>query len=206
MPHRRRKLPSPSTRMPDIRQEKARLRRSFIESRRALPEGERLRRSGLITERLLASDIYKQCSTLLLYISTPLEIDTHAILSRAMEDGKRLACPRCGSAEGQMTFRTIRSPEQLVPGSYGILEPPESLPETDCTGALCILPALACDRGGYRLGYGKGYYDRFLAGFDGISAALCYDDALLAALPHDEFDRPADRLVLESGILCITDR
>ncbi|MBE6753336.1 MAG: 5-formyltetrahydrofolate cyclo-ligase [Ruminococcaceae bacterium] len=187
--------------MADISQQKKLLRQRFLAQRRALPAEERQRRCSLITENLIGSDIYRQCGTLLLYISTPLEIDTFSILHKAQKDGKRIACPRCISADGLMTFHVIDSPEQLQTGSYGIMEPPESLPQAENTAdALCILPALACDRIGLRLGYGKGYYDRFLAGFCGVSAVLCYGDALLDSLPHDRYDRHADWLVNEHGI------
>ncbi len=88
-----------------------------------------------------------------------------------------------------MIFRRVEKVSELIPGKYGILEPPalsEAInPDED---TLCICPALCCDMRGYRLGFGGGYYDRYLADFKGVKAALCYADSVIPTMPDDEFD------------------
>jgi 5-formyltetrahydrofolate cyclo-ligase len=101
-----------------------------------------------------------------------------------------------------MEFYRIQSTDDLSVGSYGILEPDGSS-EMYSGGALslCVVPALSYDFSGYRLGFGKGYYDRFLADFDGEKVGLCYESCLIRSLPHDDFDICADWLVTENKFI-----
>lgn len=98
-----------------------------------------------------------------------------------------------------MVFRRIFSVADLRPGRYGILEPDDAcaaiIPDER---TLCVCPCLCCDMDGYRLGFGGGYYDRFLSGFSGVKAALCYGDSVLPSLQKDEFDIPMDVIVTDS--------
>ena len=87
----------------------------------------------------------------------------------------------------------------LKNGLYGVLEPDPSRSRPALSGgnALCIVPGLGFDSKGYRLGYGKGYYDRFLSGFHGITVGLCYSACTKWMLPHGYYDRPVDILITE---------
>ncbi len=101
-----------------------------------------------------------------------------------------------------MDFYYIRSRNELAPGCFGVLEPNPDMatlwqPEE---GGLCLVPALCYDLRGYRLGYGKGYYDRFLAGFNGTAAGICYSNCIARRLPHGWFDRSAEIVVTENYI------
>ena len=101
-----------------------------------------------------------------------------------------------------MTARRIRSLDELRAGKYGILEPDaaaEELPPEQI--GLIIVPALACDRQGYRLGYGGGYYDRFLSHTGAVRMALCAEARLLSRLPHEPFDMRCNYVITERQVL-----
>ena len=98
--------------------------------------------------------------------------------------------------------------DELEPGTFGVLEPrpdPARLVK-DFSSGLCLIPALCYDWHGYRLGYGKGYYDRFLANFGGHMVGICYSECVRRKLPHGRFDRPAELLVTERYLRRTGDR
>ncbi len=178
---------------------KAVMREQYKDYRRRMDPAQKSRFDEAIMKRVTSLWQYKQNDLLLTYVSTPIEVDTHAIIRRALDDGKCVAVPRCVPGTRQMEFYRIAGLEDLVPGTFGVLEP-EPHPDTLVTNfehGLCLIPALCYDWRGYRLGYGKGYYDRFLARFGGDMVGICYSDCVRRKLPHGRFDRPADLLVTE---------
>ena len=149
-----------------------------------------------ICSLVIGSDFYKNADQILAYWPTGSEADTGMIIHRALSDNKRVALPKCSDRNGNMRFYYIKSIEDLSEGMYGIMEPDESCEATDFSEtSLCIVPALSFDKDGYRLGYGKGYYDRFLVNFSGVSAGICYDACLSENLPRNEFDKKVDYLI-----------
>ena len=143
---------------------------------------------------------YQRNSVLLIYVSTSIEVDTFRIIHQALADGKRVAVPRCVPDTRNMEFYYIDSTDELAPGMFGVLEPqpnPERLYK-ESEGGLCIVPAFSYDWRGYRLGYGKGYYDRFLSRFEGNMVGICYSECVQRSLPHGRFDRPVELLVTET--------
>ena len=106
-----------------------------------------------------------------------------------------------------MTFHYVTSLSELSPGRYGILAPPEeNAIYTPIPTTLCLVPGMVFDRHGYRIGYGGGYYDRFLRDFDGSAVGLVYRDHLLPSLPHGRYDLAVSALVTEDGILAVAAR
>ena len=153
-----------------------------------------------ITGQVLENGLYQRAACVFCYVSTPQEIDTHAILRHALAAGKTVCVPLCG-ARGEMTARRIRSLDELHAGAYGILEPDEAAEEIAPTQIdLVIAPALACDRLGYRLGYGGGYYDRFLASYRGAAVLLCRERLLRQEIPFGVHDYPVPWVVTEAGL------
>ncbi len=144
---------------------------------------------------------YKPAGTLLVYVSTPIEVDTKAIIENAWADGKRVAVPRCIPNTRDMEFHYINSFDQLSPGAFSVLEPSEELPVvTDFTDCLMIVPGMQFDMKGFRLGYGKGYYDRYMVRFTGRSAGICYSTELKTFMHHGRYDRTVNMIVTDKRI------
>lgn len=188
----------------DLRASKKELRVKFTAVRRAISKSRRAALDEAIRNNLFASDVYRRAKTLLIYDAVNLEIVTRPIVERALSDGIAVAYPRCERENHTMTFHFAK-PSELSPGAYGICEPPGDAPAFDPSAScgdqtLCIVPALVYDRDGYRLGYGGGYYDRFLPHFRGVTAGMIYDELLTARLPRGKFDRAVSLIITESGI------
>lgn len=191
----------------DIRQYKTELRNSIKEERRNMNPEEKQKLDSGITRNVFRLYQYRSCKTVLVYVSTSIEVDTFEIIKGALKDGKRVAVPRCIPDTRLMEFHYIESLEDLSPGAFGVLEPNESLPVVeDFTGCLMLLPALSIDYLGYRLGYGKGYYDRYMSRFTGACAGICYSDYIRRHMYHGRFDRPVDVIVTEKWIKDVSSR
>lgn len=184
-------------------QEKAALRRELLARRDAVPQREE--KSRAVGDGVLALPAYQKARQVLLYLSKGSEVDTWKVFARALAEGKEVYAPRCLDGEGTMGFFQVTSPQELLQGRFGLWEPDprRCAPWRRREGALCLVPGIAFDRQGYRLGYGKGYYDRFLAGFSGTAAGLCFRELALERLPRGPQDRRVDVLVTEAGVLPI---
>ncbi len=160
---------------------------------------DKARRDATITERVRSLWQYQRCRLLLIYVSTPIEVDTRSLIAQALADGKTVAVPRCVPGTRQMEFYRIDGLDELEKGMFGVLEPVPQRHElvTDFSRSLCVVPAFSYDWHGFRLGYGKGYYDRFLSKYEGVMIGICYSDCVQQKLPHGRFDRPVELLVTE---------
>ena len=138
------------------------LRRQFKAKRANIAH--KAEKDRLICAHFLSSALYKNAEQILCYSSMGSEPDTFDIIRCAMEDGKKLLLPRCEDKNGNMNFYLIKDVSDLVTGTFGIKEPDikKCEPVFEFMNALCVVPGLTFDKKGYRLGYGKGYYDRFL--------------------------------------------
>lgn len=189
--------------------EKSTLRTFFLGKRKFLLKNHSEEKRGRdleIQSRLLMTEEYRNAGTVLCYVSRDFEIDTMGIILASLSNRKRVAVPRC-EEDGVMRFYLISSLSDLKEGSFGIKEPKDGAKElTVFSDAICICPALCCDMRGYRVGFGKGYYDRFLQGFDGVTAALCYSDALITEINADEYDIPTALIVTDDFVRHNDDR
>lgn len=159
-----------------------------------------------IQSRLILSSAYRDADALLLYAAREDEIATDMILFAALSNHKTVAFPRCGE-KGEMRFYIVDSPSRLIPGRFGIREPdPSCTPFRPDSRTLCVCPCLCCDMEGFRLGAGGGYYDRFLSSFEGVSAALCYADAMLTELYREPHDVPVNAVFTEQYVRVINAR
>lgn len=141
-----------------------------------------------IQTRLIVSPEYRACDKILVYMARPYEIATSMIIHAALANNKTVGLPVCLDNK-EMIFRQIRSMCDLKPGRFGILEPSENCPVIiSDEKTLCVCPALACDMQGFRLGFGGGFYDRYLADFRGVKAALCYAEGVIPELRRGEYD------------------
>lgn len=190
----------------NIKQVKVDLRSNYKSLRtRMFESGEKHILDSKIAKKLFLTREYKKSSLILTYVSKDIEVDTKNIIINAIKDGKRVAVPKCIVDTHLMEFYEISSLDDLEKGTFGVLEPIvekckllENFPN-----ALCIVPGFSFDLKGYRLGYGKGYYDRFLSGFEGNTVGICYKNCMRSLLPHGYFDKPVDVLVTESYIRTI---
>lgn len=175
--------------------DKAALRRTIGEKKRALPAREIEDRSARLADALFATEAYRKARSLYAYIAFNQEVRTRPIIERAWADGKRVAVPKVTG--GEMAFLWLDSFDALRPGYFGIEEPAADAPVADDDAALVLVPGLAFDRRGHRVGYGGGYYDRWLAAHPGHpTVALCYDFQIVDAIDCEAHDKPVD-LVLK---------
>ena len=183
-----------------LRQQKRALRRQLLPKRAALPG--RAEKDRAICGHILALPQWQGAQRILLYLNTPQEPDTRALALAALAAGKEVYAPVCGEGEGQMAFYRFTGLAQLRAGKWGIQEPPADIPLPLGDGArqLCLVPGLAFDRRGFRLGYGKGYYDRFLAAMEIESVGMCYQGLFLESLPAGPTDKRVGRVATEAGI------
>lgn len=134
------------------------------------------------------------------YWPLPGEIDPRPLMAALAERGARLALPVIIAPGKTLAFRAWRAGDPLEPRAFGLMEPPTSAPEL--TPDILLVPLLAIDPDGNRLGFGKGYYDRTLAGLRAagapIAVGLAYEAQIVPAVPVDEFDQPLDWLVSEA--------
>lgn len=151
---------------------------------------------------------YKKSNVIFTYVSKKIEVDTYGIIEKCWADGKKVAVPACDKDTRTMKFYFIESFDELIKGTFGLLEPDESKcrEATDFSGGLCIVPGFAFDYHAYRLGYGYGYYDRFLQHFGGTTVGICYSNCITPHLPHGRYDKPVDIVVTNSYIKEFTSR
>ncbi len=135
--------------------------------------------------------------SVLTYVSTDIEVDTRRVLEYCFSIGKTVAVPVSGDTE--LSFYEIHGFDDLESGRFGIFEPCERLSEhIGSTSSLCIVPALCADGDGLRLGYGRGYYDRYLSSFNGRSVIICYSDFRMQ-VPAEPHDKRADITIFDTS-------
>lgn len=183
-----------------INEEKARLRKFCIRYRASLADKEKTAFDSAITAKVLQSEAYLSAQMILCYVSLPREISTRGILSDAFKRGRRVAVPRCRK-HGLMDFYILSSSDDLESGMLGIPEPKHTcemyIPKAD---DLCIVPCLSADKRGFRLGYGGGYYDRYLSAHAVRTIGLCYSALIETSLPTDRYDVPVHRIITEKEV------
>ena len=176
---------------------RAQLRARMAHVRRLLPEQARAARSAKITARVIALDVVAQARTIVAYHPLRHEVDTTALLRWAAGTGKQIGLPRVQGND--LALHRWQPGQPLVEGAFHIQEPPADAPELDRDAIdVVIVPALAVDPEGYRLGYGHGYYDRLLPSLPrAVFVAVIYGFQLVLELPREELDVPAHVVVTD---------
>lgn len=154
-----------------------------------------------IADRLLSLEQYNAADVILTYISVGNEVGTDGIIKQAFKDGKTVAVPVCQGEK--MSFYVIEGSTELHKTDFGILEPdPENCTkQKSFENALCIVPALLFDRQGYRIGYGGGYYDKFLKNTGVKTVGLCYNSFIADFLPVSAHDIPVEIIITQNEII-----
>ncbi len=150
-----------------------------------------------IAKEILSSDAYRMADTLFLYSAVQNEVDLTEVAEAALADGKMVAYPRVAGG-GIMHFHRICALDELALSSFYIPAPSADAPRvTPTSRTLILIPALAFDRDGNRLGQGGGYYDRYLADFPGAKIGIARDAWLVPTLPHEVHDVRVDMIITE---------
>ena len=174
--------------------DKAALRREIREKKSEMPLVEIDARSARLGELFAQTDAYRTAKTIYGYLPYNQEVRTVPILERAIRDGKRVAVPKVYG--DTMRFIYLDDLSQVEKSDMGIPEPIADGPVADDKTALVLMPGLAFDEAGHRIGYGGGFYDKFLtAEPDHPTVALCYDFQMFAHLDTEEFDIPVDLVI-----------
>ena len=193
--------------------EKTILRKKFMEARASEPKTEARAADAAIASHILSSNFYKDAKSVFVFIGVGDEVDTAPVIQKAFRDGKTVFMPR--TKEGRMMEAVAIYAEEFFersgamwPRRNGIPEPPDDLPAADISEpGLVIVPSLALDLMGYRLGYGGGYYDRYIKIareqktrplFVAVQRALYVRSE---ALPLEPFDEAVDLIVTENGVI-----
>ncbi len=187
----------------DIRVYKQTLRSRYKGLRLSMTADHKAQCDAEIFSRLKGLWQVKNADLLLTYVSTAIEVDTLALIQWALNEGKRVAVPYCIDNSRDMCFYLIRSLDDLSRRTFGVLEPiPERCEKlTGAKNSVCIVPGLAFDKQGFRLGYGKGYYDRFLSRYSGVMIGVCYRGCILHRLHRGRFDVACHLLVTEQDTI-----
>lgn len=170
------------------------LRKKIREKKRAMTEEEINEKSAQLCEMFINSKAYLQAQTIYGYLPYNQEVRTWAAVEQAWRDGKRVAVPKVYGDEMKFIYITDRS--QVEIGYCGIPEPIADAPIAEDKTALVLMPGLAFDKEGHRIGYGGGFYDKFLSAEpDHPTLALCFDFQMVENLPTEEFDIPVDTVL-----------
>ena len=183
-----------------ISQQKILLRKDCRAARKALGETRRAQASASICERVAAWTIFGECQTILTYMPIKSEVDLTPLLERFPE--KRWVVPRILPEENHRMEFHLYDAARLVQHPFGMMEPAPDAPTVAADEIeMTLVPGLAYDRRGYRLGYGGGYYDRFLLHFRGLSAGIVFHELLLDSIPHGAHDVPVQWVVTERDVI-----
>lgn len=194
--------------MYELRAKKCRLRERYINRRRMLPADIKKARDDKICSFLLSLASYRYSDIILMYYPCKDEVDIKSVIVQALSEGKKVALPKCRKEDRSMQFHFINSLDGLNQnGAFGMSEPPDTLPaydpELDSRAAVCVIPAIVYDKEGFRIGYGKGFYDRYLPSFSGTKIGIAYNDFIIDKVPRGKYDLSADVLITEKGITAI---
>ena len=173
------------------------LRTQIREKRKAISPDLYAKKSAAIREKLEKMPEFQAAKNLLVYVSTNEEVDTHAIIKDCLASGKKIYAPK---VEGEHIFICrITDWEQLKPGSFGILEPCEILdPAHPEIMDLILVPGIAFDKRGHRIGYGKGFYDSMLKAGNGLKVGLAFSEQMVDEIPDESHDVSLDLVITDT--------
>ncbi|WP_226535175.1 5-formyltetrahydrofolate cyclo-ligase [Fictibacillus halophilus] len=157
--------------------------------------------SAKIAGQLFETELWQNSNFIGITVSRKFELDTTTIIKKAWEEGKTVCVPKCYSADKMMEFRELNSFNDLENVYMDLYEPIAERTNviTKETIDLLIVPGLVFDKKGYRIGYGGGYYDRFLKNYQGSTLSICYSFQTAEQLPFEEFDVPVEQIITEEG-------
>lgn len=178
--------------------DKKEVRKHYMNIRKSISDVEKSVSDNNIFTYFVNSSFFNDYDTFLIYISVNNEVDTMNIIRYLSDNNKKIAIPYCSGKE--MDFYYIKSLDDLIEGKFGIpsVDIKASEKAKNFNNVLCIVPAVAYDFSGHRLGYGGGYYDRFLSVNNIDTLGLCYEKCIAENLPHESYDIKIDYVLTDS--------
>lgn len=178
---------------------KAELRKQVLQEMKALPRQQKKAMDLALTDQFLKHAFYQEVKVIASYLSFPHEFQTQELIEKALKDGKKVLIPKT-YPKGRMDF-VVYDPQQLVKTSFGLLEPQGDLEVVDSSQIdLIHVPGLAFTTEGYRIGYGGGYYDRYLEHFSGHTLSTIYPCQIQDFIPENH-DIPVQEVLIDEGNL-----
>lgn len=178
---------------------KSELRKQVLQEMKAISQEQKQAIDQALTEGLLQHPFYQEANTIATYLSFPHEFQTQELIEQALKDGKKVLIPK-NYPKGRMDF-VVYDPQQLVKTSFGLLEPQGDLEVVDASQIdLIHVPGLAFTTEGYRIGYGGGYYDRYLEHFSGHTLSTIYPCQIKDFIPENH-DIPVQEVLIDEGNL-----
>lgn len=185
-----------------VSRQKAETRKMLKILRAKLPKANRLDYSNSITEQVLKLDEIRDARTIFIYISYASEVHTHELIKAMLDAGKTLAVPKIVNSD-YMEAETFSSWEDLIPGELGILTPADSTP-FDGSFDVAITPGLGFTLSGHRMGFGRGYYDKWFAQNKvRHKIALAFELQLVDEMPFEDTDVPVEKIVTEKRVIVV---
>ncbi len=179
---------------------KHQIRNEMKERRRFMDRGEVVEKSQRAAEIFLNSEIYKSARVIMLYMPLGNEADTREIIKRAFADGKRLVLPVTDEGTGKITPVFFEENTVFRKGGFSVTEPKNSKDAKKSEIDVVIVPGIAFDKNGARVGFGKGCYDMFLEGMDAVKIGFCYEFQICEGIPADRHDVKMNFLLTETGM------
>ena len=174
---------------------KSELRKQVLHEMKAIPQTQKVTMDLALTDQFLKHPFYQEAKIIASYLSFPHEFQTQGLIEQALKDGKKVLIPKT-YPKGRMDF-VVYNPQQLVKTSFGLLEPQGDLEVVDASQIdLIHVPGLAFTREGYRIGYGGGYYDRYLKHFTGHTLSTVYPCQIRDFIPEDH-DIPVQEVLID---------
>ncbi|MGG0758546.1 5-formyltetrahydrofolate cyclo-ligase [Bacillus paramycoides] len=188
-----------------MKEEKIRLRKQIIEHMNSLSEEQYITLSEQIAVSLYVQKEWIEAKTIGITLSMEHEVDTYPIIEKAWKEGKKVVVPKCNRGTRTMSFRQISNFEQLETVYMNLCEPiPMLTEEVDADKInLQIVPGVAYTQRGERIGYGGGYYDRYLVHYKGKTLSLAYDFQIVKHIPVEPFDKNVEKIITEKGTMVI---
>ncbi|KPU53182.1 5-formyltetrahydrofolate cyclo-ligase [Bacillus wiedmannii] len=186
-----------------MREEKVRLRKQIIEHMNSLSEERYTTLSEQIAFSLYAQKEWAEAKTVGITLSMENEVNTYAIIEKAWEEGKKVVVPKCNKETRTMSFRQISNFNQLEIVYMNLREPiPARTEEVNADDIdLQIVPGVAYTERGERIGYGGGYYDRYLLHYKGKTLSLAYSFQIVEHIPVEPFDKNVEKIITEKGTM-----
>lgn len=182
---------------------KSQIREKHMAKRHAMNKAEVTEKSRAAAKAFLESGLYKNAKQIMIYLPLGNETDTSGIISAAFRDGKQLVLPVTDPKTGEITPYLYQKDTKLKKGAFSVTEPADAEPADMSKTDVVIVPGVAFDRAGNRVGFGKGCYDRVLKDTTAVKVGFCYGFQVCGKIPAEEHDVKMDFLITENEIICI---